>query len=79
MHMRYSVEDEHARALRRVRASTCTLYNVVEDLDDPEEIQRRADLLLAVEDLADVTQYLLERAREIAWQDARETGEEHYE
>jgi hypothetical protein len=79
MFMRYSVEDEHARALRRVRASVCTLYNVVEDLDDPEEIQRRADLLIAVEDLADVTQYLLERTREIAWQDVAGQGEEHYE
>jgi hypothetical protein len=78
--MRFTEEDSHARALRRVKACAQTLYLVADDLDDPEEISRRADLLLAIEDLADVTNYLLEATRVIAWRDVLpEHSEENYE
>lgn len=78
--MRFTEEDSHARALRRVKACVSTLCIVADDLDDPEEISRRADLLLAIEDLADVTNYLLEATRAIAWRDVlHEHSEENYE
>lgn len=78
--MRYTEEDRHARALRRVKACVETLCNVADDLDDPEEISRRADLLIAIEDLGDVTSYLVDATRVIAWRDVvTEPSEENYE
>jgi hypothetical protein len=75
--MRYSEEDHHARALRRVRASVQTLIHVADELDDPEDVDRRADLLIAIEDLADVTNFLLEATRAIAWRDVITETEDH--
>jgi hypothetical protein len=41
---------------------------VADDLKDPGNVQDRADLLIAVEDLIDVATHITEEVRNIAWQ-----------
>lgn len=40
----------------------------LEEVDDIEDPDVRADLLIAVENMIDVAFYITERGREIAWQ-----------
>lgn len=57
--------------MRRLASSMFTLANVAEFLDDVEDIEdteQRADLLIAVENLIDVSYFITERGRQIAWQ-----------
>lgn len=66
--MQFIQESEHERSLRRILSCTHTLYSVVEELTDPEEIELRGDLLIAVENLIDVADIVTDMARDIAWQ-----------
>ena len=61
-------EGSTAKVLRRVRACYETLCVVADDLRDPGNIEERADLLIAVEDLIDVATHITEEVRNIAWQ-----------
>jgi predicted proteasome-type protease len=51
------------------------LYSVSDELEDPEEIDDRADLLIAVENLIDVALHVTDSVRRIAWQDSNEHEE----
>lgn len=56
--------------MRKLNSSVHTLYSVAEALDgieEPQDPEQRADLVLLAENLSDVVSYILERAREIAW------------
>ena len=68
-------EDPQEKALRRINACVHTLATVLEELDDPEEINDRADLLIAVENLYDIASFLTEQVRGIAWQHSLTPGE----
>lgn len=61
----------HDHTMRRLTSAVSTLAIVAEYLDDVEDIDdtdERADLLIAVENLIDVAFFITERGREIAWQ-----------
>ena len=66
--MQFVQETEHERALRRIQACTHTLYSVAEELEDPIDINHRADLLIAVENLFDIASFVTDAGRGIAWQ-----------
>lgn len=66
--MAFVQETELERALRRITSCTHTLYSVTEELVDPDEVDQRADLLIAAEDLLDAVVQVVERCRAIAWQ-----------
>lgn len=61
-------EGPTTKVLRRLRACYETLCVVADDLKDPGNVQDRADLLIAVEDLIDVATHITEEVRNIAWQ-----------
>lgn len=73
--MAFLQETEQERALRRIISCTHTLYSVSDELEDPEEIDDRADLLIAVENLIDVALHVTDSVRRIAWQDSNENEE----
>lgn len=57
--------------LRRLNSTVHTLYIIAEvfdTLEDVEDPDQRADLLIAAEDLVDIANYVTERARDFAWQ-----------
>jgi len=56
------------RVVRRLRAVYANLVTLTEDIDDPDDIDARADLVIAAEDLLDVSVHIAELARNIAWQ-----------
>lgn len=65
----------HDHALRRLHSSVSTLIGVAMYLEDIEElseddVDKRADLLIAVENLIDVSYYITERGRELAWRNS---------
>lgn len=66
--MAFLQETEIERTLRRITSCTHTLYSVADELEDPEDVDSRADLLIAVENLIDVALHVTEAARGIAWQ-----------
>lgn len=58
--------------MRRLHSAVSTLVSVAMYLEDIEEIsedsvEERGDLLIAVENLIDVSYYITERGRELAW------------
>ena len=68
-------ESQHERAIRRLLACTHTLHSIADELEDPENIEHRGDLLIAVENLIDVAIYVTEEARGIAWQHTPEPAD----
>jgi hypothetical protein len=56
--------------IRRVDSSTYTIASVRESLFDPISQERRADLLIAAENLANEAMTLVMEVREIAWSQA---------
>lgn len=57
--------------LRRLNSTVHTLYiiaDTLEELDDDDDHERRADLLILAENLIDVAAYVTEKARDYAWQ-----------
>jgi hypothetical protein len=65
--------------MRRLRSCTHTLISVSEELDDPVDIDQRADLLIAVENLIEVASYVTDQCRGIAWQHSPVPGSEEEE
>jgi hypothetical protein len=61
-------ESEHLRTMRRLVSCAHTLYSVFEELEDPEEVALRADLVIAAERLLEAAIYVTDAARGIAWQ-----------
>lgn len=61
-------ESSEERILRRLRSAYANLVAVADDIDDPDDVDARADLVIAAEDLLDVTMHITELARNIAWQ-----------
>ena len=75
--------DSHRRLIRRINACTHTLYSVVEEVEEVDLISadnlfesngidfmsadQRADLVIAVENLIDVTMFLTDKTRAVAW------------
>ena len=53
--------------LRRIDSSTYTIANVRDSLFDPLTIDRRADMLIAAENLVHEAMTLVMEIREIAW------------
>jgi hypothetical protein len=54
--------------MRRLVSCTHTLYSVLEELDDPEDVDLRGDLVIAAERLLEAVVYVTDSARDIAWQ-----------
>jgi len=69
-------ETQHQRTLRRIASCVHTISSIVEELDDPESVSERGDILIAVEELADVSEYLVSVGRYVAWQDKEENESE---
>jgi len=69
-------ETLHQRTIRRLLSCTHTLNSIVEELEDPENVEERGDLLIAVEDLIDAAQYVTSVGRYVAWQDEEENESE---
>lgn len=75
--MQFIVEEsEHARTMRRLITCTHTLYSVLEELEDPDEIDLRGDLVIAAERLLEAVIYVTDAARGIAWQHSPEPDHE---
>lgn len=66
--MTFLQETDQERAMRRIVSCTHTLYSVADELIDPEEVDQRADLLIAVENLLDIVNHITDAVRGIAWQ-----------
>lgn len=66
--MTFLQETEHERTMRRIVSCTHTLYSVIEDLSDPIDIEARADLLIAAENLIEAALQVTDDCRGIAWQ-----------
>lgn len=65
---RFLDETQHERIMRRLVACSYTLAAVADDLDDTDDLEERADLLIAVENLYDIAMHIVESGRDIAWQ-----------
>ena len=61
-------ETPEQRLVRRLRAAYANLVAVADEVTDPEDVDARADLVIAAEDLLDVALHITEVARDIAWQ-----------
>lgn len=61
-------ETQNERTIRRVEACTYTLMSVLDELDDLDSIEERADLLIAIEEFYDVAMCITDVGRGIAWQ-----------
>lgn len=67
--MQFIIEEtEHERTMRRLVSCTHTLFSVLEELEDPLEVELRGDLVIAAERLLEVVCYVTDAARGIAWQ-----------
>lgn len=73
--MQLADETPHERTMRRLLSCTHTLYSIADELEDPVDIDERGDLLIAVENLIDIAQYVTESARGIAWQYSKTPAE----
>ena len=60
-------EDAHAYALTRLSACQFTIASVLQDLRDPCDAERRADLLIASEYLLNDILQLNNAIREMTW------------
>lgn len=54
--------------MRRLFACTQTLLSIADELVDPIDIDERGDLLIAVENLIDISVHVTESVRDIVWQ-----------
>lgn len=57
--------------MRKLNSCVHTLYsvaNIMEEMTDPEDADERADLVLISEELIEISSFVTDRAREIAWQ-----------
>jgi len=61
-------EGSTAKVLRRINSCYYTLCTVADVLRDPVDVDARADLLIAVENLIDVATHVTGEVRGIAWQ-----------
>ena len=58
-------------AMRKLNSCVYTLYSVatlLSEMEDPEDADERADLVIAAENLIEAATYVTERAREVGWQ-----------
>ena len=79
--MAFLQETELERTIRRIVSCTHTLYGVAEELRDPDDVEGRADLVIAAENLLDAVVHVTERCRAIAWQNSPlpESDEDDYD
>jgi hypothetical protein len=63
----YPDSDLHAQALARLSACQFTVSTVFQELRDPCDIERRADLLIAVQDLFTEVHQLSNAVNEMTW------------
>jgi len=63
----YFEDDAHAQALARLSACQFTVSTVFQELKDPCDIERRADLLFASEYLLNEVLQLNNAIREMTW------------
>lgn len=68
-------ETQQQRTMRRLIACLHTLYSIAEELDDPQNIDERGDLLIAAENLLDAAMCITDDIRNIAWQYSRTPAE----
>lgn len=66
--MTFLQETELERALRRITSCTHTLYAVADDMTDHDDPDDRADLVIAAENLLEISLHVTEMARGVAWQ-----------
>lgn len=75
----FAEEPTFDRTLRRIIASAQTLRAVLEEIDDPEDVEQRADLLLASEAAYEVAESVMRICHEIAWQEFEDDEEDEEE
>jgi hypothetical protein len=63
----YPDSDLHAQALARLSACQYTVSTVFQELRDPCDTERRADLLIAIEDLFTEVLQLNNAVNEMTW------------
>ena len=63
----YLDDDRHTQALARLSACQFTVSMVLQELRDPCDTERRADLLIAVEDLLTEVMQLNNAVNEMTW------------
>jgi hypothetical protein len=63
----YLDDDPHAQALARLSACQFTVSTVFQELRDPCDTERRADLLIAVQDLFTEVHQLSNAVNEMTW------------
>jgi hypothetical protein len=61
-------ETQNERTIRRIDACTYTLMSVIDELEDLDSVEERADLLISIEAFYDVAMCITDMARDIAWQ-----------
>jgi hypothetical protein len=66
--MQFIQETDHERSIRRILSCTHTLYSVLDELDDLDDVTERGDLLIAIENLMDAASIVTDVGRAIAWQ-----------
>ena len=64
------VDETMSQHLRRLAACSNTIVITRSELIDPVDVDRRADLLIAAEDLLQEALALTAQVRAIAWQDS---------
>ena len=57
------------RSLNRLSACTFTIRQTITDLQDPEDLDLRADLMISAQDLLNEVVYLNELISKITWQE----------
>jgi hypothetical protein len=77
--MGFIEESEQARSMRRIYACTHTMYSLIDELSDPDDVELRGDLVIAAEDLYDVAMQVVDMARDIAWQYTPIPTSEYYD
>lgn len=65
-------EERLEKNVRRLELCTMVVLEVKENLTDPLLPDRRADLLIAIENLAQETYYLVQEIRDMCWEEDRQ-------
>jgi hypothetical protein len=59
----------HIRAMNRLQACTFTVRQTIKDIEDPQDLDSRADLLIQVEELLNEVALLNNMISKMTWQE----------
>lgn len=66
------------RALNRLQACTFTIRQTIKDIEDPQDLDLRADLVIEVQELLDEVVLLSEMISKFAWSDLDQKAHPSY-